>query len=445
MGREIMFFAFPRLFAIIRQNPGRSALGLFVLLAMIAAILGLRWADPWGWRQEQTLGKTVRVHWEQANQASDNEDIALAKSHLEAILRICPLNAQAQFLMARTCRRSGDPAGLRHLRLAESLGWPRDQILLERRLLQAESGDTWTVEESLLDELNRLPPEERLILEALVKGYLNNFRFVDAIELTTPWIQRYPQDWRPHLYRGRAYQGLTRWEQAIADFEECLKIRPDALLARVWFADTLLAFHEYQKALDNYEIYRQMVPGDWEVLFAIAECQFSLGRPEARATLDNLLAKHPRHLRSLLLAARMDMTEDAPDKALAHLQQALAVNSHEPDVLQTLIRILRLLNRQDEADQMEKQYRQILDKVEQLWHLKEKIPNQPEDATLRYQAGMLCLEMGQEKEASDWFQSVFWIDPNHQSTHLALADYWAKHGQSERAAYHRRRAEGKRR
>ena len=77
--------------------------------------------------------------------------------------------------------------------------------------------------------------------------------------------------------------------------------------------------------------------------------------------------------------------------------------------------------------------------------LKERIANQPDDATLRYQAGMLCLEMVLEKQASDWFQSVLWIDPNHRPTHLALADYWAKHGQPQRAAYHRRRAEGKRR
>src|SRR5437870_1301278 len=218
MGREVMVVVFPRLFAMVRQKPGPAALGLFVFLAIIATFLGVRWADPWGWRQQPTLAQAVRDHWEQANRASDNEEVASAKSHLEALLRICPLNAQAQFLMARTCRRAGDPTGLRHLMLAESLGWPRDQILLERRLLQAESGDTWTVEESLLDELNRLPAEERLILEALVKAYLNNFRFVDAIELTNPWIQRYPHDWVAYLYRGRAYQGLARWEQAIADF-----------------------------------------------------------------------------------------------------------------------------------------------------------------------------------------------------------------------------------
>jgi tetratricopeptide (TPR) repeat protein len=329
--------------------------------------------------------------------------------------------------------------------MAQSLGWPRHQILLEQRLTQAESGDTWSVEEALLDELNRLPPEERLILEALVKGYLNNFRFLDAVELATPWIERYPHDGLAYLYRARAYQGLGRWGDAVEDYREALKILPDSMTARLWCADSHLALHDFEEALDNYELYRKMAPGDREALFAIAECQFSLGQPEARATLENLLAKDPRHEGGLLLSAKIDLVEDAPDKALVHLRQALAISPRDPQVLQALTGTLRQLQRREEANQMEKQYRRLLDQAQQLTQLKEKILSQPEDATLRYQAGALSLEMGREKEAADWFQSVFWIDPNHRPTHLALADYWKKHSQPERAAYHLRRAEGKRR
>jgi tetratricopeptide (TPR) repeat protein len=420
------------------------AFGLAGLLILAELGVGLRVADPWHWwsRPEQ---ETLRNHWEQANLASGKGDVALAKSHLESILALCPVNAQAQFLMARTCRRSGDSAVWRHLAMAQSLGWPRQQIILEQRLTQAESGDTWSVEEALLDELNRLPPEERLILEALVKGYLNNFRFIDAVELATPWIQRYPDDWLAHLYRGRGYQGLARSEEAISDYQDALRIRPESMPARHWYADALLAMHDYQNALANYQAYSAMVPDDWEAAFAIAECQFSLGQPQARGLLEALLKKHPQHLSGLLLVARMDLVEEAPEKAMSRLRQALAISPRDADTLQTLTAALRQLHRQEEADQMEKQYRRILDQAQQLRQLREKILTEPEDPTLRYQAGTLCLEMGLEKSASDWFQSVFWINPNHRPTHLALADYWAKHGWPQRAAYHQRRAEGKRR
>jgi tetratricopeptide (TPR) repeat protein len=419
------------------------AVGALVIL--LIGFVALRLTDPWGWWAKNAPKESVRYHWEQANLASDKGDVELAKTHLEAMLAMCPLNAQVQFLMARTCRRANDPAAQQYLMLAESLGWPREQILLEQRLLQAETGDIWSVEDALLEQLNRLPPEERVILEGLVKGYLNSARFADAADIATTWSRRYPGDWEAYLFRGRAYQGQGRWSEAVSDYQEALRIQPDSIAARLWYADTLLASHDYRNALDNYQTYRQAVPDDWETLFAIAECQFSLGQPEARATLEKLLREHPQDQGGLLLAARVDLTEDAPDKALVRLQQALPLGPQDPEILQTMIRALRKLNRHKEADKLEKQNARILEKAEQLTELNDKIQSEASDVSLRYRAGMLGLELGQEKKALEWFQTVFYIDPNHRPSHLALADYWAKHGRPQQADYHRRRSEGKQR
>src|SRR5205085_6309564 len=134
---------------------------------------------------------------------------------------------------------------------------------------------------------------------------------------------------------------------------------------------------------------------------------------------------------------------EAPDKALPYLQKAIERGSPDPAVLQALIGVLRKLNRHQEADHVEKKYTLILEKSRQLGDVIEKIQAEPGNASLRYQAGMLALEMGNDKQASDWFQTVFFIDPNHRPTHLALADYYAKHGEPQQAAYHRRRAQGK--
>jgi tetratricopeptide (TPR) repeat protein len=413
---------------------------------MSVAGFGLRRADPWGWWDQKDAEGSVPYHWEQAQLAVANRDLSLARSQLDRCLDICPLNPRVQFLMARTCRRDGDDSAWKlHLMMAEALGWPRQQIILEQRLQRAESGNSWSVEADLLDELNRLPPEEVLILEALVKGYLNNVRYPDAVEFTTIWIQRYPGDWLAYLYRGRAFQGMSVYSRAIADFQETLKLRPGSILAELWLADTLLADRQYREALDHYQDYMQTVPDDRDVLFAMANCQFSLGEPEARATLDNLLAKYPNHATGLFLAAKMDMVEGASSKALKRLQQAMALTPRDPEILHLLSLALRQLNRKAEADQFDQQFHKLLDQAEQMEQVRRKIQSQPEDASLRYQAGKLSLEIGQEKEALHWFQSVLWIEPDDRPTHLALADYWKNHGQDRRAAYHLRRAEGKRR
>jgi tetratricopeptide (TPR) repeat protein len=410
--------------------------GLAVVVPLPNSFLKLGWRGP---------DNSVRDQWEQAKKASDEGDADLAKSHLEQVLAVCPLYAPAQFLMARNCRRTQDAASWLYLLQAESLGWPRREVDLERRLLQAEAGDIWNVEEALLDELNRLPPEESLILEGVVRGYLNSGRLTDAEAIATAWIKRHPGDWQAYLYRGRAYQGLGQMNDAIGDYREALKIQPNSVGARLWCADALLASHDYENALNNYQAYLMLMPDDQEALFAVAECQFSLGRPEAKATLENLLAKYPNHPGGLILGARINLTEDAPEKALPRLQKAQALGVHDPEILQVLIMTLTQLHRLDEAEKVRKQHASVLEKARRLKELGEKIQVEPGDAGLRYQAGMLALELEGKKAARDWFQSVFWIDPDHRPTHLALADYWAKNGQPERAAYHRRRAEGMRR
>jgi tetratricopeptide (TPR) repeat protein len=404
----------------------------------------LRLTDPWSWWAKNAPKESVRYHWEQANLASDKGDVELAKTHLEAVLATCPLNAQVQFFMARTCRRANDPIAEQYLNLAESLGWPRDQILLEQRLLQAETGDTWSVEEALLKQLNRLGPEERLILEGLIKGYLNSARFADAADFATTWVKRYPGDWEAYLFRGRAYQGQGRLSEAASNYQEALRIQPDAIAARLWYADTLMASYDYRNALDNYQIYRQAVPDDRETLLAIAKCQFSLGQPEvARTAVEKLLKEHSHDRAGLLLAAQIDLAEDAPDKALVRLREARDLGPPDPGVLRTMIRALRKLSEEKEADDLERQNAQILEKAELLRDLMERIQVDSSDVSLRYRAGMVALELGQEKDALGLFQTVLFIEPSHRPTHLALADYWSKHGQPQQAEYHRRKAEGK--
>jgi tetratricopeptide (TPR) repeat protein len=211
----------------------------------------------------------------------------------------------------------------------------------------------------------------------------------------------------------------------------------------LWYAEVLLANQDFQTALDYYQACCRLVPGDIEARLAMVECHFSLGQMEAASNVENLLAQNPNQLRGLLLSAKINMAKGAWDNALVRLRQAQAIAPHLPEMLQALIVVLRQLHRSHEADQLEKKYRHFLEKGQQLAELGEKIQAEPGDASLRYQAGKLCLELGLEKAATDWFQSVFWIDPNHRPTHSALAEYWATLGQPQRAAYHRRRAEGK--
>jgi tetratricopeptide (TPR) repeat protein len=436
-----MLLLFSSVLEKIRRRRGRVVAGLVVLGILTTTGVGLRLGDPWHWWRREPPREAVREHWEQAQRAVEERDFLLARKHLDRCLEVCPVNAQAQFLMARTCRRQGDvDAWEQHLKMAEWLAWPPEEIVLERQLRKAASGNSWSVEQALLDQLNHLPPEEVLILESLVNGYLNNVRYIDAIEFTTTWLQRHPGDWLAYLYRGRAYQSLSIYEQAIEEYQEALKLHPDFLMTQLWLADTLLASRQYERALKHYQIYLQAAPNEADILLAMAMCQASLGKPEVRATLDKLLAEHPNYAGGLLLAAKLDLVEDKPDQALRRARRAIELSPNDPEIVYVFAQALSRLNRKDEAEQFKKEHYKLFGQADQLFSLKKRIEVEPKDASLRHQAGILCLDIGQEKEAFGWFQSALWIDPNHRRTHQALADYWKKHGQLERAARHRHKA-----
>src|SRR5262249_13103578 len=147
----------------------------------------------------------AQSHWQQAQEEIADREFTQAVSHLAQCLESWPYNAEAHFLMARTCRRSGDLNQWKvHLAWAEALRWPKDQIKLERQLRRAQVGDIWEVEDTLFNLLNTQPPEEVIILESLVNGFIENDRLLDVVALTTTWINRFPKDWLPLVYRGNA-------------------------------------------------------------------------------------------------------------------------------------------------------------------------------------------------------------------------------------------------
>ena len=65
----------------------------------------------------------------------------------------------------------------------------------------------------------------------------------------------------------------------------------------------------------------------------------------------------------------------------------------------------------------------------------------PSDPAPRHEAGILLFRNGQELEGLRWLQNALQHDPNYAPTHQFLADYYAKQGNADLAAQHRRLAE----
>jgi len=321
------------------------------------------------------------------------------------------------------------------------LHWPQRQIQLEQQLQEAQSGYLAGVEQALLAQANTFGPEEELILEALMRGYIYDERLDEAQTLVNEWVKRRPEGWLAWYYRGLTHQAKRLNNKAEADLEHVLELNPEQRDSHIVLG---LLYHgegRYQEAAEHLKWYLGRVPYEADALYALASCQSSLGQmAESRLTLERLLKHHPNHAAGLLLQGKLQMTQDEHEAACASLQRAQSLRPNNVEILQNLITALSQQGRTNEAARYDKRLKELRDITQQLGKLKRKIQQEPEDVTLRFQAAQLCLKACWEDESAHWFQTILNLQPNHRATHLALADYFEQHGDSRRAAHHRAKA-----
>src|SRR5205823_1139956 len=147
---------------------------------------------------------------------------------LRHCLEAWPADGATRFLMARTCRRADDLDEARaHLQEARRLHWPATQIHLEAVLAEAQSGQAPKREATVQRYLGGSNPDEGIILEALVRGYLR-INFLDqAYRWATVWIDRHPGDWPARFWRGQVLERGLKFDLAAEDYLRALDEKPD--------------------------------------------------------------------------------------------------------------------------------------------------------------------------------------------------------------------------
>jgi tetratricopeptide (TPR) repeat protein len=393
-----------------------------VIALLLVGAAGVTAFQLWPWRTESSQDP-IASHWQQAQEAFAAQDYLRAQKHLEQCLELCPLDAEAHFLLARACRQIDDEAGWQtHLHQAALLQWSREEIQLETALMKAQSGDINSVQSLLLGYLDARHPEEVLIVEALVKGYLETFRLKDVLSWTGQWMERYPEDARPWVYRGRAFYLSRSPSRAIPAYKQALQLNPDQAEAHLQLAGVLMVQSDFEQALPHFQACLRIRPDDPTAQVGASNCYYSLGRmKEARTTLDELFAKHPLNAAGFLVRAKLELAEEAPAEALKQLKQAEALAPHEIDITYTFISVLGKLGRYDEALKYQQKLRDLRQQLDVLENVRRKINRDPTNVALRHEAGMIALRLGQEKEAVNWFVSVLQIDPNHAPTRRQLS------------------------
>jgi Tfp pilus assembly protein PilF len=405
------------------------------------------------------------LHLRAGEEALERGDFAQADAHVRLLLESRPNYPEAHLLAARIARRAilpvlpGAGEGMghsltltsartvgsydqaeQHLSQYKKLGGIAELYDLEQGLLKAQSGGLLQVEPDLKDWLAKDPEHSVLILEALIKGYLQAYRLGDALTCLNQWLEQ-NENVQALIWRAWVRERQHDFLNAKKDYLRALELDPENDDARRRLAE-MLANAAPAEAVTHFVILYQHQPANPGVVLGLVQCRRALGQTEeAHQLLDQLLASHPRSCDALIERGMLALSENHPAEAESWLRQALAIEPYSRVANYQLFLCLEQLGKKEEAQKVKAKVEKIAEDLQLLADATAHVMAAPGDPQWRYEAGMILLRNEQKEEGLRWLLSALEMDPRHAPTHAALAAFYEREGKREQANYHRRLAQ----
>jgi tetratricopeptide (TPR) repeat protein len=236
--------------------------------------------------------------------------------------------------------------------------------------------------------------------------YYDQRAWASAVLHLAAWGDLDPRDGRPYRFMGLIYRELDQARPAIAAYRKALRrdLKPRvAEEVRRELAECLTAQSHYAEAL---EVLGEDSPPDAEAprLAALrGECLWGLRRgKEARALLEEALARAPRCAELLRLRARMHLADQQPRAAARLLERVLAEYPHDHASRYQLAQAYEALGRTREAGEQRALVKKTQALLRELTDLVREAGDKPWDGSLRRRAAELCRELDRPDLAEMW-------------------------------------------
>jgi Tfp pilus assembly protein PilF len=269
---------------------------------------------------------------------------------------------------------------------------------------------------------------------------MRNLRYGPAFTCLSVWIQKDPDAAQPYQWRGWVLERLNDWGGAMKDYEMALELNPEETNIRLRLAEILLDHAKMDDAVPHLERLWNQCPDRPDVKARLGQCRYEQSRfDEARSLLEDAVKEMPDDSSVLLYLARLEISDGHPDKAEAKLRHALKVDPTDMKALFELYGCLQQAGRRQEAEATLQQHQKGTAMLKRLSKLiqeeAEKPTNNPDNLN---EIGVQFLRSGNGRVGVYWLRRALQIDPTHQPTHKALAEYYEGKGEKEKAAEHRR-------
>lgn len=404
-----------------------------VLLVSLLLLLGLALGGQHLW---------AYWHYREAQKAMGLRDFAGAQQHFGLCLKVWSSSTEVHLKAARAARKAGDfEETERLLRRCRDLDADAEAIHLEHLLVQVQRGRLADAGPQLVSRVLQNHPDSAAILEVLTLAHIQTYQLAIAQECLKRWLELEPD--RPEVWLLQAYvfQRLQNASETLASYRRAVELDPDNDDARLELAGQLARANNVEEALAQFESLRQKQGDTSAVLKGLAYCRRMMNQPdEARRLIEVVLTEHPRDWRALAERGQLALEYESALEAEKWLRQAVAVAPNEKDVNYSFCQCLQRLGKHREAAEVLAKLERVERDLAHMADLSRAIAQAPHDPALRCEAGVLLLGNGLESEGLRWLESALAEDPRHAPTHQALADYYKRTGNSERAEQHRRLA-----
>jgi predicted Zn-dependent protease len=392
--------------------------GVVVLLSLVAAGLALTAPHMRGWYHLRAARSELqRYHNPQAIR------------HLQVCLHVWPDDPEVLILAARAARRArvyGDAE--RCLEKYQKARGIDDALNFEQLLLSAER-NVDQVAEVCRRHIEEGHPDTPLILEALTRGYLWQYRLVEARTALRRWKENQPENAQVFCLEGQLYFDYERSMHAAQDsYRQAVKLDPDNEEAHLGMAISCLQARSFMEAAEHLSYLRKCQPDNLRVQVGLAECRYVLGgRDEAIRTVDGILARHPGYPSALALRGRLALEGGKAEEAETWLRQAVQADPENQQNRYNFILCLHQNGKDEEAQEQDRKLKQQEDDFKRFNDVvNQELIRRPLDPALHCELGQILLRGGHVEEGLRWLHSALRHDPQYAPARKALAEHYQK-------------------
>jgi tetratricopeptide (TPR) repeat protein len=366
-----------------------------------------------------------------------------ARHHLQMCVSVQPNDPEVLLLVARASRRVGafDVAEEALTRYEDKHGVD-DGLTLERMLLRAERGEIELVERCFRARVEAGHPDAPLILEALVRSFIRNYRLKEAEECLDRWFELEPDNTQALLDRGIISEIRQIRSEAADYYRRVVELDPQHDDARMRLARILVELGQASAALPHLNYLQPRFPDDPLVAVQQARCLELLGQQsQAIEVLDQALERFPQSAEARVLRGKLAMQDGQLEQAEEMLRRAVAL---DPGTYTTRYQLYTCLSQRGKLDEAKEESNRLKLMEEDMRLLEElaggKMQKTPHDPALHYQVAQIALRSGQVEEAVRWLHNALREDPHYGPAHQTLAMYYKRIGKPMLAAQHREQA-----